>query len=64
MNELDFFEAYCVVCNRRQKTKEMYLCERCSEPVCEDHSHGDENVRYCENCRAPQLTFREAFLLP
>lgn len=61
---LDIFEAACTVCHRYSKTSEMHLCERCNEPVHEGCSKGDEKVRYCLNCRAPQITWREAFLLP
>lgn len=52
-NMLDFFEAYCIVCNRRQKTKDMYLCEYCNEPVCEsDSEEVDNDTRYCKDCIA------------
>ena len=52
-NELDFLEAACTVCHRYKKTQELYLCDSCQEPVCEEHSEdGEHDTRYCTDCIA------------
>lgn len=52
-NTLGFFEAHCKICNCLQKTEEMYLCDGCNEPVCEN----------CGTSIKPGEDFREEIFL-